>query len=99
VDRANAARRLMQQRGLRPDQVTQVRGFADQNLRKRDDPMDPANRRISLIVQYRVKPEEDKSGDKGEGAPKSEESEGASPKTGESKETAAPAIPESAAKK
>lgn len=52
-DRANAARRLMQDNGLRPDQVTQVRGFADQNLRVRSNPEDPSNRRISVIVQYR----------------------------------------------
>jgi chemotaxis protein MotB len=52
-DRANAARRLMQQEGgLRPDQVTQVRGFADQRLRNLKDPLDPSNRRISIIVQY-----------------------------------------------
>jgi chemotaxis protein MotB len=29
-----------------------VRGFADQRLRKPDAPLDPSNRRISLIVQY-----------------------------------------------
>jgi len=51
-DRANAARRLMQGAGIRSDQVTQVRGFADQRLRKKDDPLDASNRRISLIVQY-----------------------------------------------
>ena len=51
-DRANAARRLMQGAGIRADQVTQVRGFADQRLRKKDDPLDASNRRISLIVQY-----------------------------------------------
>jgi chemotaxis protein MotB len=52
ADRANAARRLMQQNGIGADQVTQVRGFADQRLRKADTPLDPSNRRISLIVQY-----------------------------------------------
>ena len=51
-DRANAARRLMQENGVRADQVTQVRGFADQRLRKPEAPLDPSNRRISLIVQY-----------------------------------------------
>jgi len=51
-DRANAARRMMQESGIRKDQVTQVRGFADQHLRNAKDPLDPANRRISLIVQY-----------------------------------------------
>ena len=55
TDRANAARRLMQQNGIHQDQVTQVRGFADQILRKKEDPFDSSNRRISLIVLYLVK--------------------------------------------
>jgi chemotaxis protein MotB len=55
TDRANAARRLMQQSGLGDKQVAQVRGFADQLLRKPDNPYDPSNRRISLIVQYTTK--------------------------------------------
>ncbi|MGO9084385.1 MAG: OmpA family protein [Candidatus Sulfotelmatobacter sp.] len=55
ADRANAARRVMQANGLKPDQVMQVRGFADQRLRKPDAPLDPSNRRISLIVQYKVR--------------------------------------------
>jgi chemotaxis protein MotB len=54
-DRANAARRVMQANGVRTNQVTQVRGFADQRLRKPESPLDPSNRRISLIVQYVVK--------------------------------------------
>jgi chemotaxis protein MotB len=32
--------------------VAQVRGFADQLLRVPNNPNDPSNRRISLIVQY-----------------------------------------------
>src|SRR5271157_4398765 len=52
ADRANAARRLMQQSGLRADQVSQVRGFADQRLRNPKDALDASNRRISIIVQY-----------------------------------------------
>ncbi|MFZ0285061.1 MAG: flagellar motor protein MotB [Terriglobales bacterium] len=52
ADRANAARRLMQENGVRADQVAQVRGFADQRLRVPKDPFNPSNRRISLIVQY-----------------------------------------------
>jgi chemotaxis protein MotB len=56
TDRANAARRLMQNNGIREDQITQVRGFADQRLRKPEAPLDPSNRRISLIVQYTEKP-------------------------------------------
>jgi chemotaxis protein MotB len=42
----------MQQAGLRADQVSQVRGFADQSLRNKADPLDASNRRISIIVQY-----------------------------------------------
>jgi len=60
TDRANAARRVMQSHGIRGDQVTQVRGFADQRLRKPDDPLDPSNRRISVIVQYILKDEDDR---------------------------------------
>jgi chemotaxis protein MotB len=55
TDRANAARRLMQQNGGGADQVVQVRGFADQRLRKPEAHLDPSNRRISLIVQYIAK--------------------------------------------
>jgi chemotaxis protein MotB len=32
--------------------VTHARGFADQRLRRLKDPLDPSNRRISIIVQY-----------------------------------------------
>jgi chemotaxis protein MotB len=52
ADRANAARRIMQQTGLRPDQITQVRGFADQQLRLPADPEAASNRRVSILVQY-----------------------------------------------
>jgi chemotaxis protein MotB len=52
ADRANAARRIMQATGVRVDQVSQVRGYADQHLRLPQTPLDPSNRRISLIVQY-----------------------------------------------
>ena len=73
VDRANAARRIMQSSGLQANQVSQVRGFSDQRPRSGLSPDDPANRRISLIVQYLDKPstenaleETDKSGSNGE---------------------------------
>ncbi|MGB3627878.1 MAG: hypothetical protein WBA18_00180 [Terracidiphilus sp.] len=51
ADRANAARRLLQQDGVRRDQVTQVRGYADQFLRVKSNPYDPSNRRISILVK------------------------------------------------
>jgi chemotaxis protein MotB len=59
ADRANAARRIMQQSGLGPNQVSQVRGYSDQRLRKPQDSEDPANRRISVIVHYLQKPNPD----------------------------------------
>lgn len=51
ADRANSARRLLQQDGVRSDQVTQVRGYADQLLRVKANPFDPSNRRISILVK------------------------------------------------
>jgi len=51
ADRANSARRLLQQDGVRVDQVTQVRGYADQLLRVKSNPYDPSNRRISILVK------------------------------------------------
>jgi chemotaxis protein MotB len=52
ADRANAARKFLMQHGVRPDQVRQVRGFADQNLRNKATPTDASNRRVSVIVMY-----------------------------------------------
>lgn len=51
ADRANAARRLMQQDGVRGDQVTQVRGYADQMLRVKNNPYDPSNRRVTILMK------------------------------------------------
>ncbi len=51
ADRANSARRLLQQDGVRGDQVSQVRGYADQLLRVKENPFDPSNRRISILVK------------------------------------------------
>jgi chemotaxis protein MotB len=52
ADRANAARKVMQEGGLRDNQVAQIRGYADQQLRLPNKPEDPTNRRISIIVRY-----------------------------------------------
>jgi chemotaxis protein MotB len=79
TDRANAARRLMQENGVRADQVTQVRGFADQRLRKPESPLDPSNRRISLIVQYVVKNNDEEDATPAAAADKNPKLSGASP--------------------
>jgi chemotaxis protein MotB len=52
ADRANDARRLLQSHGVREDQVQEVRGFADMLPRNPQNSLDPANRRISVIVKY-----------------------------------------------
>jgi chemotaxis protein MotB len=52
TDRANSARQVMQQNGLRTDQVSEIRGYADQRPRDATNPLDPSNRRISVIVKY-----------------------------------------------
>ena len=51
ADRANAARRILEESGLDDARISQVRGFADQRLLKKDEPTSPSNRRISIIVR------------------------------------------------
>jgi chemotaxis protein MotB len=53
ADRANAARRVMLASGLTGDRIDEVRGLADRHLRVPQDPLDPSNRRISILVRYR----------------------------------------------
>lgn len=50
ADRANAARRILEQNGVGKDQILQVRGFADRNLKHPDKPLDFGNRRVSILV-------------------------------------------------
>jgi len=51
-DRANSARRALIQSGLKPNQIDEIRGYADNRLRTPEDPFDVVNRRISIIVKY-----------------------------------------------
>jgi chemotaxis protein MotB len=53
-DRANAARRAMVEGGLDPHQVYNVRGYAANKPRFPDNPYDPRNRRITILVLNRV---------------------------------------------
>lgn len=50
TDRANSARKLLDDNGLRKDQVIEVRGYADKFLKHPDKPLDFANRRVNIIV-------------------------------------------------
>jgi chemotaxis protein MotB len=52
ADRANAARRILETGGLRPGQVISVRGFADRRPLVPNNPFNPANRRVSILVAY-----------------------------------------------
>jgi chemotaxis protein MotB len=84
-DRANASRRWMQSHGMRADQVTQVRGYADQSLRDPAHPDDATNRRVTMVILYQSAPLPP-------GAPAA-----AQVKPGENKQTdAAPAVPKAA---
>ena len=52
ADRANSARRVMEANGLKPGQVSQIRGYADQSLRNKKDPEDASNRRVTITIKY-----------------------------------------------
>ena len=54
-DRANAARSLMEVSGLYEGQIREVRGFADKFPMIGDNPSDPRNRRITLVVLYEAR--------------------------------------------
>lgn len=51
ADRANAARRTLVEAGFDPDRITQVTSFADAALLNAEDPLDPKNRRVSILVE------------------------------------------------
>lgn len=53
ADRANSARALMEVSGLYPGQTRQVRGFADSEPMITDNPSDPRNRRVTILVLYK----------------------------------------------
>jgi chemotaxis protein MotB len=53
TDRANAARRAMAAGGLAPDQVREIRGFAANRPRIKNNVLDPRNRRITILVLNR----------------------------------------------
>ncbi|HEX5581680.1 MAG TPA: flagellar motor protein MotB [Gemmatimonadaceae bacterium] len=56
ADRANAARRVLERGGIARERIAAVRGLADRKLRNRDDPHDPANRRISILLPFTEQP-------------------------------------------
>jgi chemotaxis protein MotB len=53
ADRANASRRELVAGGMTAERVLRVQGLASSQPFNRDDPVDPQNRRISIIVMNR----------------------------------------------
>jgi hypothetical protein len=47
----------MENNGVNPKQIVEVRGYADRKLRKPLQPEDASNRRITVIVRYMEEPE------------------------------------------
>jgi chemotaxis protein MotB len=52
TERASAARKALETSGLDPDRLAQVSGYAATLPLIRENPNDPRNRRISIIVRY-----------------------------------------------
>lgn len=50
TSRASAARRELENNGVDPGRIARVVGYADQELLVQEDPKDPRNRRISIIL-------------------------------------------------
>ncbi|MGE0493522.1 MAG: flagellar motor protein MotB [Vulcanimicrobiota bacterium] len=56
ADRANAARRLLEEAGVSASRIQAVRGYADQRLRDKKNPMSASNRRVSIVVFHKKQP-------------------------------------------
>jgi chemotaxis protein MotB len=54
ADRANASRRELIAGGMDPGKIVRVVGLADSSLLVKDDPRNPLNRRISIIVMNKI---------------------------------------------
>jgi chemotaxis protein MotB len=51
ADRANAARRVLERKGVDGAQLRGIRGYADRQLHFPKSPLDPRNRRVSIVVR------------------------------------------------
>lgn len=51
-ERANAVKRVLTAAGVRRAQIREVVGFADQRLKVPANPLDPRNRRVTLVLPY-----------------------------------------------
>lgn len=55
-DRANAARRVLEENGVARGRVREVRGMADRDPRPDVDVLDPSNRRITIVLPFSETP-------------------------------------------
>ena len=58
TDRAQSIKRVLRQGGVPKIQIMSVRGFADTRLKIPDQPMNPNNRRVTLVLPYNRQKEE-----------------------------------------
>ncbi len=70
TDRANASRRAMIEAGVPAERIRQVTGNADQDPMFKDNPLDPRNRRIAILVLSDVKKVNAAEGGNGGAAPR-----------------------------
>jgi chemotaxis protein MotB len=59
ADRANAARRALEGAGLNSARIIEVRGMADRELRNAQNPLDPRNRRITIMLPFTTSIDDD----------------------------------------
>jgi chemotaxis protein MotB len=52
TDRANSARRVLEEGGIRERQITGINGFADRRLKNPSKPFDFSNRRVTILVAF-----------------------------------------------
>jgi chemotaxis protein MotB len=56
TDRANSARRVIEESGIRERQITSINGYADRRLKNPDKPLDYSNRRVTILVAFSTSP-------------------------------------------
>jgi chemotaxis protein MotB len=52
TDRANSARRVLEEAGIREKQIASVNGYADRRLKNASKPLDFSNRRVTILVAF-----------------------------------------------
>jgi len=50
ADRANSARKLLEENAIKPGQIYEIRGYADNSPMITDNPYDARNRRVAIVV-------------------------------------------------